>query len=208
MEIPQLAVGHQNILVAIQIDIEKYRPPRPLGRLDIRVIGQLRKRVVAAVHLQRVPGDLRATVQQRVRFVLGHHLGDLNMLHLMVATQHIHHKKISIPVTIVIRKVNAHRESGGVTNRQFRDGAKTALAVIHPDSIRREQIVANIKVRRTVLVYVRKTGSQPPVHWGLGQALTVFVPEPFQIIGLCEVSAAIIDKEEIGLAIFKYIPTL
>ena len=77
------------------------------------------------------------------------------------------------------------------------------MPVIHPDSIRREQIVANVQVWIPVPVDVLEPGGQSPVHRQLGQASAILVAEPLQVISPRENAAAIVKEQEIRFAVLK-----
>src|SRR5262245_8197938 len=51
--------GNNQVFVAVQINVQENRLPRPVGSGDTRVISYFGKRSVSAVTEKRVPHDLR-----------------------------------------------------------------------------------------------------------------------------------------------------
>ena len=59
-----MAVGNQDILIAIQINVEKHGRPRPLRGFDAAQVGDLCVGVVAAIDKRRIAINLRAIIDR------------------------------------------------------------------------------------------------------------------------------------------------
>src|SRR5207245_8682298 len=199
------AIRYKDVLEAIQIDVEKNGRPRPLRSFDAGIERHFRERAVTATELKRVAADLRPIVDEAHRRPDGTRFANLYLPPLMVTAQHVHDKKIDHAFAIDVRAIDTHGKSGGVAQGQAVYGAELPLAIIDPDAVRREQIVAHVYVRGPVAVQIVKLDRQPPVARRLRQRLSVFIQEKAAIGEgeRREMSLAAVEIEDIDLAVFQ-----
>src|SRR5207247_6500033 len=79
-------------------------------------------------------------------------------------------------VAIDVRKVHSHRKETGLPDGAPPDGAKSSLAVVDPDPIRRLKVITDVKVGRPVAIEISEHGGQAPVI-GRADGLAVFTEE-------------------------------
>ena len=82
---------------------------------------------------------------------------------LMVAAEHVNDNEVVVAVAVNVAEIDAHRKAAGVTHREVGLGAEVAVAIVDPDAIGREQVVANVNVRCAVAVHVSEHRRQTPV---------------------------------------------
>ena len=74
VDVVQMAIGDEQVFVAVQIHVEEHRLPRPVARLDAGVAAHLGESAVAAIPKHRVARDLQAlahAARQRGQRVVG-----------------------------------------------------------------------------------------------------------------------------------------
>ncbi len=166
----------EQILISVQIHIQKGGHPRPVRSLQT---GQLRNfgiGPVAAIEVEHVAHNLLPD------FKLPRRQDAPTIEHLrvtdgMVAAEHVGDKEIVQPVTVDICKINPHRGEARLSHRQAWHRAKSAVAIIEPDSVRRVRVVTHVNVRRTVAVHVAKHDRQAPIQRRGGELLAIFIQE-------------------------------
>src|SRR5262245_30258049 len=117
-----MSCGDEDIFVAIEIDIQEDRRPRPLRGLDPAQMRNLRIRPVAAIQLEHVPFEMCALKCARARLEEGVHELALGNTSTAIPAEHVHYQEIVIPVAIDIREINAHRKRARAAQNQWRQG--------------------------------------------------------------------------------------
>src|SRR5262245_39072584 len=113
-----MARRNEDILIAVEIHIQKHSRPRPLGCVQPAQLRNLRISPIAAIQLQHVPLQLSALKGGGVSFE-----GSLRELVLsktttVFSTEHVHHQKVVMPIAIDVGKINSHREGAGAAQTQ------------------------------------------------------------------------------------------
>src|SRR5678815_1518005 len=80
-------------------------------------------------------------------------------------------------IAIDIGKINAHGESAGAPESQRRQSLEMPSAVVYPDAVRREEVVADIDVRHPILIHVAKHNRQTPIPRNRRQRLSRLIHE-------------------------------
>ena len=68
-----------------------------------------------------------------------------------------------MPIPVDIGEVDPHGKCARIPQGRPRYRPKPALAIVEPNAIRREQIVANINIRSSVLIHIAEHHRQPQV---------------------------------------------
>ena len=205
LHIARVAAGHEHVFVAIEIDIQKDRLPRPLARLEARKVGDLGEGAVAPAAEEGVAHHLRTVLDEADGDRRGRHRTHLHLPALVIARHHVHDEKIHLAVAIDIGEIHAHRAAGNAAEREAVDGAEAARAVIDPAAVGRPVVVADIQVGRAVAIHVAELRGEPPVERRARERLAVFIQKG----AVCprdgrEFSPAVIRVELIWLAVFLH----
>ena len=200
------SVSDQQILVAVQIDIDENGSPRPVRGGHPGHERRLHERPIRPAEEQRVPVKLRTLLNplaiQWVRTIphqLRHPLP-------VLPRQHIDHEEIIVPIPIDIAKINAHRGPAGMTELQLINRAKRSLPGIDPDAIRRRVVIADVQVGTSIAVDVAKHHRQPPITIRRNRrSLLVGVSARLELDRL-EVSLAVVAIEPMHLRQFAHFP--
>ena len=207
LEVAEHAVGHQNVLVTVQIHIEQHRVPGPLRSLQAGVVSDLGKGAVAPVELERVLEMQWPVVNQPDRAKDRRHAGNLDLPVARLAADHVDDVKIHVAVPVQIAEVHPHGKVGGVAEGQPRQGPEPALAVIDPSAVGRMKIVAHVNVRGTVSGEIVEPHAEPPVAKRLLQGSSVFIEKGAIGKGQRgEPPAAIVEVETIRFAVLDDFP--
>jgi hypothetical protein len=91
------------------------------------------------------------------------HRFELNDAHLVVHIQHVGQEEIIETVPVDICKIHGHRKGAGIAQSHRRDGAKAAPSIVQPNTIRSNEVIADVQVGRTVAVKVAKGGGESPI---------------------------------------------
>ena len=172
-----MAVGDEQVVVSVQVDIEEHRLPRPVARLDPGVAADLGEGAVAAIPKQRVARHQQAVGQAARHGGARIVWAGLRQARGGVAAEHLHHEKVGVAVAVDVGEVRPHR---GVRHRahRLRAGlAEFAGAVVEPEPVRRLEIVADVNVSEAVGVDVTHLHTQPEVE-RLGKRLAVGLNKP------------------------------
>ncbi len=176
-DVPGVAVGDQEVLVPVQVDVEEGRGPGPVRRVDAGVPGHLREAAVPPVeeegvplHLGPVPGDARRAPVRPPE-------GDLEEAPPEVAALHLGGEGVDVAVPVDVGEVHRH---GGV--RRLPEGVarrrpEGPVALVDPEPVRVVEVVADVQVRAPVAVHVVEARRQAEVRDGLLQGAAVLVAE-------------------------------
>src|SRR5262249_16402665 len=135
----------QKVFVAVEIDVEKNRRPRPVRGVDLGELRDLGEGAVAAIEKESVAAILRTIVD--LASALRRTVADeVPVPHLMRAKEHIDNDKIIEAVAIDVGKVDAHGGEAGFTNASSGHGLKLSVAIVQPNAVGRMIIVANVKI--------------------------------------------------------------
>ena len=132
--VPQIAVGDQKVLVAVQIHVEKPGRPRPLRGLHTGQLADLGVGSVASVEQQGVAHHLGAA-----GIAIGHRSLATAGLHLapaVIAAEHVEDEDVVVAIAVDVRDVDPHRESARGPNGRVWDGPEPSIATVHPHPIR------------------------------------------------------------------------
>ena len=105
-----VASRHDQVLVPVEIDIQKPAGPRPLARVHPGELGYLRVGVIAAVELQGVPRELRlkpGVCDWQIQFP-AHGVGPLRLAEFTPHGEHVGHKKIVVSVPVDVGEIDGH----------------------------------------------------------------------------------------------------
>ena len=124
----------------------------------------------------------------------------------MVAAEHINDEEVNIAVAIDVREIDPHRKRARVAQCKPRQSAEFSLTVIDPDAVRREQVVADVYVRRPVAVEVVKLRREAPVPRRIGQRQPIFIEErTVRERPGSEMSSAVVEIQNIRFAEFQHV---
>ena len=149
-----VAGSDQQILVAIQIDIEENRRPGPFRGSSATQTGDLGIGPVTAIQEQGVPRVLRAVFDFADGQIKAGQIADLVVALLMVGTQHVQDEEVVKTVAIDVGKIDAHGKNTRVAQGQAGNGPKSALAGVDPDAVGRLEIVADINIGSAIAIQV------------------------------------------------------
>src|SRR5262249_39931924 len=113
-EIPAIAGPDQDVLVAVEIDVEEHGRPAPPGGIDSGQLGDLSKGAVAPVQEKRVALDL-GPVGKDARSLRKRGVSwDLRLERTSVAAQHVDLEQIDVAVPVDVAEIEGHcRIAGG-----------------------------------------------------------------------------------------------
>ena len=194
----------QQVLIAIEIHVEKHRRPRPVRRRDAREIRDLGEGSVAAISVERVAHELRAVLNNSRRRAHRILRRLLSFAQARIAAQHVHHDEVHEPVAIHIREIHAHGAGGHVAQGQARRETEAPPAVVQPHAVRRPEIVADIEIGKSVVIDVAEGRGQSPVERCLRQRRAVLVAEATaRPRDRREAALSVVEVELVRLAVFQ-----
>ena len=177
LDVLEMSRGDEQILVAVQVHIQKDRRPRPIGGGDPRMPGHLAVGPVAPILEQRVPHELRPVVDQSHRRRLGHLRDLLPFAQPMIPAQHVEHEPIHVAVPIVIGEIHAHRAGAHIAQSELLERPEFALALVDPHPVRCPIVVADVNIRKSVPIQIAESGRQPPIPRGIFEHRTRLIEE-------------------------------
>ena len=130
-------------------------------------------------------------------------IAHLELAFRVAAAKHVQHDEFVPAVPIQVRKVDPHRKHARPAQRQPVHGAKLSFAIVDPDTIFAGKIVAEINVRRAVVVDVAKHHRQSPVVRRFLQRLSLFIKK--RSVGKrnrSELPTAFVAQKHISFAVF------
>src|SRR5687767_14075832 len=125
------------------------------------------------------------------------------MAHRMIAREHVADEEVVVAITIDVGEIDAHGKAAGVAQSQRSHRAKTAVAIVDPDAVRRAEIIANIKVRRAVPVDVPEHRGKSPIVKIPLERLPLFIEK--SAAGKAhrlKASLAVVQKKRMRFAVF------
>src|SRR5256886_14409301 len=159
------AVGDEEVLVAVVVQVREQGRPAPIGRVHARQIADLAEAHSAAhdaaVELQRVAGVLRVVagllrhVFNRPRVGVGGGLEDVLPL-----GQHVEHHYVGSPVVVVIGGIDAHGGMAGVPHRTGDGLGERAVAIVDVEKVVLLEVVGDVQVGTAIEVHVGRDHAQ------------------------------------------------
>ena len=202
--VPQLAVGHQDVLEPVEIDIEEDRSPGPVAGLDPAEDAGLGEGGVPAIPLEGVAEELDAILElartPELRGQPRHLAGPDGAF----AGEHVDREEIHEAIAVEIPEIHPHREGAVVAQGESRDGLEPWFAggrSVQPQAIRRMQVVAHVQVHPSIPVEIPELHRQPPVPLRALERLAVLVDE--DALGprhRAETSSPVVQPQHVGLA--------
>ena len=152
--VPAVAVDYQQVLEAVEIDVEEGRSPRPVGGRHAREIGHLGPGAVSSRQLQRIPHPL--TPVGRQPYALGQRgMGrDLALACLERRAEHVGREQVRVPIAVHVCEVDRHAGIARFAHRKGRNKPEVSLAVVEPELVGIFEVVADVEVGRAVAVHV------------------------------------------------------
>ena len=156
------SVGHQHVVVAVKVGIEKADVPRPSRRSHARVERCVKPLLPALRNHQYIAVEARyiGQVKQPARaFDL---FFELHQAACAIGIEHVQQHKVRHAISVQVREIHAHRRTARVPDIAMRHQLKGAITLINPKPVRVGKIIANVQVRKQVIVHVAERDSQAP----------------------------------------------
>ena len=156
------SVGHQHVVVAVEIGIEKTDVPRPGRRSHAGVIRGVEPLLPTLGNHQYIAVEARhvGPVEQPARAC--DLFFELHQTACAIGIEHVQQHKVRHAISVKICEVHAHRRTARVSDIAMRHQLERAIALIDPKPVRAGKIIANVQVRKQVIVHVAKRDSQAP----------------------------------------------
>ncbi len=211
LNIVVMTSGDEEVLEAIEIDIEEDGAPGPIAGIHTGEFGDLGPGAVAAIEVEGVArnfgtilgialGGAHGLVHPGFREIVA-----MGLAEARIAREHFDEKEIVVAIAIDVRDIHRHRGE-----RDFRDFAQGGLtegtaATIDPEAVGgMEEVVANEDIGVAVAIDVTNHHGQAPVEGDLIEQLTVRLEEiAVRPGGRSEVAATEIDIHEVALGEFE-----
>ena len=103
-----MAGRDQQVLIAVQVHVDKYRLPGPLRGFQAAEVGNFRITAVAPIEKKRVAHDLRPVLDFSDRQKHRSLSRQLPFPEPQVAAQHINHEEIQVAIEVNVREVHPH----------------------------------------------------------------------------------------------------
>ena len=163
LDVPPMTRRNKQVLITIQVDVEKYRLPRPTRARKPREFRNLREGPIASTPVTAVPHHLRPILRE-VDPDRQTRLGDgLTTPHTRIRIHHVDHQEVEVPIAVEIREVHAHGILTRVTEGTTRSETETARTNTHPQPVGGRIVVAHIQVGPPIPVHIAERRAQPPV---------------------------------------------
>ena len=81
-----------------------------------------------------------------------------------LAAQHVYRENIIEAVTIDVRDIDGHGGKTGLPYGRRGRGAKVAVTIVDPKTIRRGEVVARVNIRRSIAVEIAHHHAQAPIQ--------------------------------------------
>ena len=159
-DVPQMSVGDQDVLPAVEIDVHEDRAPRPATRLHTGGRGHFGEGAVTTIEKKRIAlllqGQLhlaRMLRQRRVR-------RNLRFFAPRIICHHIRLKQIRSTIAVHVGDVDAHRRTArGALRHPVRE-AEISEAIVEPDLIEIFEVVRDVQIWRPIAIQIDELGRQ------------------------------------------------
>ena len=204
-DVPQVAVGHENILPAVEIDVHEHRAPRPTTGLHPRRLRDLREGAIAAIEEERVALKLQRQLlltglfgERRVR-------GYLRLEAARIVGQHVRLEEIGTPVTVHVGHIDTHGRIARLSLRAPIGQTEVAPPVVDPQLIGILEVVGHVQVGGPIAVEIDELRREAERFEFFGQrhARSVEKP-PARHRHACEPAGPVVDVELVGFGALRH----
>src|SRR5207249_2689051 len=122
------------------------------------------------------------------------------------AAQHVNRDEVQPPVAIDVSEIHSHGGVAHVAQGRAWHGAETAMTVVEPGTVGGLKIVADIDVRKAILVNIADLHGQAKVQRSGGYALVIFIAKKLRPLHRCEMAPAIVEIEHVLLSQLDKLP--
>ena len=155
------AVGDEEVLVAVVVEVGEQRGPAPVGRLHAGEVADVAEAPPAAVQLQRVAGVLGmipgAQPHLEDREALG---GRRRLEDALLVGQHVEDRDVRPAVVVDVGRIDAHREPARVPRRRCDRLPKRAVAVVVVEKVVLLKIVGDVEIGAAVAIKIARDHPQ------------------------------------------------
>ncbi len=149
-------VGHEDVLVAVEVEVGEQRGPAPVAARDAGLPREIAERAVAVVVLQHVAHELVIESLVRLGVIERPWLERLRRLEAVVVFgEHVAGVDIGPAVVVDVGDIHAHREVAGDGQRVLEHLAECPIAVVEVEVVALEEVVGDVDVRPAVAIHVR-----------------------------------------------------
>ena len=151
------AVGDEQVLAAVVVQVGKQGSPAPIGRVHARLIPDLTEAPVAAIELKRVTGVLRVVARLELQIVDVEALGIGGCLEdLFLLGEHVEDHQVRPAVVVEVRGVHAHRGVARVSHRGGDRLGERPVAVVVVEKVVFLKVIGDVQVGTAVAVQVAR----------------------------------------------------
>ncbi len=188
-----VATGDEEILEAVEIDIEESDAPGPVGGFDAGEVGDLGEGAVAEVPVEGVVPCGGATGCVGRGGGDGSPAGELGHAAQMGSAEHVGDEQVGEAIAVHVGDIGAHGEVGGVAQGGFVGLDEPAVAPIPPEAVGGMEIIGDKEIREAIAVEVAEQGAKPPIHERTGGRSVVEL----------EVARVPVDAGEVALTVIE-----
>ena len=156
LHVQRVAGGDDEIVVAVEVNIHKYRRPRPLRCREVGVETDLGVGAVAVVKVNGVIAVLRPIVVHAKMQLRRLAVAQLCVAQDMLAAKHVDDDEIIVAIPIEVGEIDPHREVATLADGQAINFLENPVALVDPDSVGRLEVVANVEIGAAVPIHVAK----------------------------------------------------
>jgi hypothetical protein len=204
LSVEEMAGSGEEILIAIEVHIEKGDTPGPAGGVEAGEVGDFGEGGIASIKVESVARQLRLVVGGLVIAGDGHGTHALDHPKGVVRIAHIGDEEIVVAVAVDVGEVHGHGEGGGAAGDVRGSGAEAAGTIIEPKSVGAMEVTADIEIGPAIVVQVAEGGGEAPIEGGTGEGLSGGIEEVAGGPGDGgELAAAVVEVEDVGFAVFE-----
>ncbi len=146
---------HQQILVAVVVQVGEQRRPAPVGRVHTREVPNLAESPLTAVEVQDVFRHLRMKTRPAFQNIDGPVVGvDGRLEDLLPCRQHVEHHDVRSAVIVDVGGIDAHGGAARMTHRRLEGLGERAVTVVDVDEVTLVEIVGDEQIGTAVEVQV------------------------------------------------------
>ena len=161
------AVGHEDVLVTVEVEVGDQGRPAPVGAGDAALPGDVAERAVAVVVLEHVAHELVVEPLARLGLIqLPGFVRRRGLQPVVVRRQHVGRVDVRPAIVVDVGDVDTHREVARQRHRLLEHLVEGPVALVDVQVVALEEVVRDVHVRPPIAVYVANGDPQPEADLG------------------------------------------